>query len=84
MICEPEDASKKSDDNIIYKSRFFKVFSELFSLFSIDILRAIEDSGYSMTINETYSDEEQEKIRISAHETMENFTEEIFLSKEET
>ena len=66
MICEPEDASKESDDNIIYKSRFLEVFTKLFKLFSTDILKAIEESGYSMTLNETYSTEEQEMIGISA------------------
>ena len=84
LLCEPEDALKESDDNIIYKLRFQKVFSQLFSLCSTDILRAIEDSGYSMTINETYTTEEQESIRISAQETAETFTQEIFLSKEKT
>ena len=69
---------------MIYKSRFHEVITLLFSICSTEILREIEESGYSMTINETYSAEEQEKIRISAHETMLTFTEEIFLSKEET
>ena len=37
-----------------------------------------------MTINETYSPEEQEKIRISALETADTFTSEIFLTQEKT
>ena len=37
-----------------------------------------------MTINETYSAEEQEKIRISAQETANTFTDEIFLTEAKT
>ena len=58
LICEPVEATKKSDDEIIFRSRFQEVFLQLFTLFSVDILKAIEDSGYEMTINETYSAEE--------------------------
>ena len=37
-----------------------------------------------MNLNETYSAEEQEKIRISALETADTFTSEIFLAEEQT
>ena len=60
LICEPADSAKKSDDETIFRSRFHEVFLQLFTLCSVDILKAIEESGYSMTINETYSNQEQE------------------------
>ena len=37
-----------------------------------------------MATNETYSADEKEKIRISAQETANTFTDEIFLSQETT
>ena len=64
LICEPEDATKKSDDETIFRTRFQKVFLQLFILCSVDILKAIEKSEYPMNINETYSVEEQKLIHM--------------------
>ena len=81
LLCKSDQALNQNDPEMFDRQRAFEIFEKLFILSSVQLLREVEHSGYKMTINETYSVDEQEKIGESAKEAAKFFVDHIFKSQ---